>query len=1280
MTHRSYLILFLAATALILALAWRRKAASDSSFVQPALSLIAVLSFGFFLGKSLDGPELQTWLSICAVQIRDWQMQAPPAIQSTLQFIGNWIETAAGPPGLNRTLSLSLLFMFGYAALRLCLSILFLLVSLAASFFLLLTRILRRFAFNTIPEPAVHFPAILPSHAGFLRSALAVFLALIGAGLAVLPWTGGVPALSDYFAAIFWAGIWVALLEILCWIISRAPWIEGISGEDVETESVDAVRELFYEYQRRHPDQILLAWEEPPLRVVGAAADDPEQLSPMERSARRRFFDIGLSDPQIERISGALRHFLQDHNLLFKESLSRMHFILISECILASSQRGGAVLILCPDGSEEETCNALASNCTPRLLTKALRIVAFGKEETGSDFSPDVIICPGGLLERFVNEQGLSELRAELRLIVALHAERMSRPRLRCQLVRLCAQQFSRPARIFFQAEPFVNAESGVKEIVPTRYILDYTLNPDISVRRYLIVWDNRLAFEKNVKEKYVGSYEGYVDAPMLLCWLPWDRDFGVSYLDFAYRIDRDLIERIPNHITIHFSGSRARSRDWIQLDETALGYMKPSNRVAVTEDMNNLSAAVYHNYHFDARGSGIVCVVSSNYLLRDFITACFHGQKEQGAFRLSDEMLLPRMSLTRIGLTDLARAVQSAASSDAGLRRSELKQLLESFSHRQLLIKLGIDDTPAGCAKLMTEAFGRENSMRFSLIPNTDCIACDSISHTAGETFFLQNSLGRIKGSVPACDIGLRLAQGVYVLIDGKFYYIEAVDAANRSIAVSHQENDDSLRRFRYFFMRTYRIEHLFEAEHDQIQENRGGVSLVAKLRQAHYTRNSTGFIQISEALRPLEAKKDSTIPPYSVKTFETPISFNFHWRNVLEITLANQNSDDAGTPMDKMAFTLCALLQDALYSLFPIQAQYITVVSPQSNMTHGNQINFQNKDELVPLLYPRLESACDADAPIPADKLVLYIIEDGEGDLGVVQSLKNDLLVVLKAIHAYLCWAVNQQESNLYHSFGHDKMNPRFDYIHVKALLSRLFPFKKQPFTAGRPEIKPPESVSGDVASAIECDFCAAPLAGPHEYDKLSDGRQRCKQCSETAVDKVRGEFTRLYDQVVKKMSRRYHITLPKGIQTRFEDPDKIAAKQGKAFVATDSFDPRAVGLAIQTGRNGAEFEILIEHGAPRVATMATLAHELTHIWQFQFIKKTGALPDTEILEGQARYIEIEFIGANGGERLARSLETQAKTGRDIYSRGWRKVRSACSYSPATVFRSFEKMLERC
>ena len=88
-----------------------------------------------------------------------------------------------------------------------------------------------------------------------------------------------------------------------------------------------------------------------------------------------------------------------------------------------------------------------------------------------------------------------------------------------------------------------------------------------------------------------------------------------------------------------------------------------------------------------------------------------------------------------------------------------------------------------------------------------------------------------------------------------------------------------------------------------------------------------------------------------------------------------------------------------------------------------------------------------------------------------------------------------------------------------------------------------------------------------------------------------------------------------------------------------------------------------------------LATTAHELTHIWQYDVTGNN--LLDRELAEGQARYIEIDFVRENDGLELAGMLEENARVGDDIYARGWRQVSGTCCFDPRDVFRCFEDML---
>jgi hypothetical protein len=76
---------------------------------------------------------------------------------------------------------------------------------------------------------------------------------------------------------------------------------------------------------------------------------------------------------------------------------------------------------------------------------------------------------------------------------------------------------------------------------------------------------------------------------------------------------------------------------------------------------------------------------------------------------------------------------------------------------------------------------------------------------------------------------------------------------------------------------------------------------------------------------------------------------------------------------------------------------------------------------------------------------------------------------------------------------------------------------------------------------------------------------------------------------------------------------------------------FMPRAVGVAIKD-RDG--YSILIENGAPKLSAASTIAHELTHIWQYlnwdekTIVRTYGKNNKLIVYEGMAKWVEIQYL----------------------------------------------------
>lgn len=159
--------------------------------------------------------------------------------------------------------------------------------------------------------------------------------------------------------------------------------------------------------------------------------------------------------------------------------------------------------------------------------------------------------------------------------------------------------------------------------------------------------------------------------------------------------------------------------------------------------------------------------------------------------------------------------------------------------------------------------------------------------------------------------------------------------------------------------------------------------------------------------------------------------------------------------------------------------------------------------------------------------------------------------------------------------------------------------------------------------------CDFCFGQIMGG-EYEELKDGRDRCSRCSRSVLQ-THEQFIDEYQQVLRNMEMAFAITIPAPKVVKMVNARDIGRKTGETFVKTDHVDPRVLGYALKN-KDGAE--LYIENGSPRMPAILTMAHELTHIWQFKNwdvkrIEKTyGARNRVAIYEGMASWAMIQYL----------------------------------------------------
>ena len=199
---------------------------------------------------------------------------------------------------------------------------------------------------------------------------------------------------------------------------------------------------------------------------------------------------------------------------------------------------------------------------------------------------------------------------------------------------------------------------------------------------------------------------------------------------------------------------------------------------------------------------------------------------------------------------------------------------------------------------------------------------------------------------------------------------------------------------------------------------------------------------------------------------------------------------------------------------------------------------------------------------------------------------------------------------------------------------------------------------------------------------YERLSDGRVRCNDCGMTAITSVE-EFKKIFYQILEMMQNFYGIEYKTPIVVKTADAKVIARGAGSVYKPSREMDARVLGYA---QRKGKLFNLMVENGSPRLATIETMAHEMTHIWQYlnwddrairaQYPEKWK---QDIVYEGMAVWAAVQYLYLIGETSYARQQELLQAGREDTYGIGFKmyldkfplvKDSSLVTYSPFTVF----------
>ena len=504
----------------------------------------------------------------------------------------------------------------------------------------------------------------------------------------------------------------------------------------------------------------------------------------------------------------------------------------------------------------------------------------------------------------------------------------------------------------------------------------------------------------------------------------------------------------------------------------------------------------------------------------------------------------------------------------------------------------------------------------------------------------------------------------GQFFSYDGRYYQVREISPENGIIVRRASEHITGRKYYRQ--LRDYEL--TIRNSSSEVRDLRG---ISIRNYYIDYIVRTDGYLELKSRNYILDATKVvlDTMHPRTI-TYKDTLCVQFN---------------DASP---KIRFALCVLFNELFHTIYPTESDYLTAVIGDVPEEISNHPDYRMRiRSLVPYMSVN-EAASDA----------VYFVEDSNIDLGLLVSIERNLQRFLEILTDYLGWYLDparkkkpddaekesgkendedeesesdpgdkvmraendkghedddidgeEDEINREPGAGLDAPFKKIEYLTYEygqvpdwlELEGTLQYLKKHRFDDSnlhRSRVRPSEfgddsDYDPNLPGAHYCDFCGK-LMKPGTYHVLKDGRERCEACSATAV-RTRKQFREVYLETIAEMENIFGIKFKKKIKVRMANAKKVNEGTGTVFVPSPELDSRTIGYA--TDR---QHLVLVENGTPKLTMKQTLAHELTHIWQFENWPefKYDSVEEKSVAEGMAVWAETQYLVCIGETEAAK------------------------------------------
>ena len=325
-------------------------------------------------------------------------------------------------------------------------------------------------------------------------------------------------------------------------------------------------------------------------------------------------------------------------------------------------------------------------------------------------------------------------------------------------------------------------------------------------------------------------------------------------------------------------------------------------------------------------------------------------------------------------------------------------------------------------------------------------------------------------------------------------------------------------------------------------------------------------------------------------------------------------------GNHAEKAVYLLSVLFNGLFKTLFPDSYQNIIAVADLPfdkelcDSIMNNDVNYSG-DDLITLTTPAISSV---DTVADSNDVRLFIIEFSSLEYGMIDVLYRNIDAVLGKIYDYLNWYMGSQKGS-YLNFGQEKISSLFAPDELLKMLKYVLNADDE-FLVGNGD-----NIETSVDSRqirYKCTFC-----GRSSYFawRFGDGRTMCGDCH-NHMKTQKDEIKYILISTRNRMIDYYSITISDLIDIKFQSKDAIERVAGKVA------NGRILGFYDHVNQ-----QLWIERKGPTVAMQSTMAHELTHAWQYDnidmhsFEKALGKYSKQKkrvLLEGHAVFVQLDVM----------------------------------------------------